>query len=239
MNEKPPLPIPSEAKRIHSRIVDHLKDLAQGDFDSCSGQAFLQDWSKVLGLFDSYLSTLIDHETTGAVCRKGCSFCCYHWVEDVYSFEIEIIASHLRTELADFVDPIVECLHKDVQQIKLLEQITKEKLSATEGLEDEEDFDPHNVLLSSFYQLQTPCPLLSPEGTCLVYEKRPLTCRSYVNLIDPLLCTPEKINQGEIGTYMIDLEAEAIPYLEALHTKFERSRDHTGFRALLLQYLTD
>jgi hypothetical protein len=48
----------------------------------------------------------------------------------------------------------------------------------------------------------TPCPFLSPSNDCLIYDFRPLVCRTYHTLSDPALC-------GVMGENIIQYGVEA------------------------------
>ena len=104
-------------------------------------------------------------------CQKGCDSCCYalfdlSLVEAMYinqafveSFDYGARRSEILTKAAD-IDRKLTRLKRDLYR--------KEK----NGVSKED-------LMQEAAKLRMPCPLLSEEKTCLLYDKRPITCRVY------------------------------------------------------------
>lgn len=235
-SQKEPLPVPSSAVKIHQQIVEELKRLGDLPVHDPLDVKFRTKFNNILEHFESYQSRVVEASAYRKSCSEGCAWCCCHWVEDVNSFEAQIIADYIRCNLPHKKDDIIRKCKDDLTVLENLDTLVNEKL---EQVLCRGDLDPTNLLLSSFYQLKRPCPLLSPEGTCSVYPVRPLTCRIYMSFSDPSRCSPENINDGEIVTYLLDLEEESNELLDELHFRFCRYEGDTGLRSVLMKYLEE
>jgi Fe-S-cluster containining protein len=233
---KLPLPVPAAAENIHKNIFDRLAALEARGFRSCLEPEFKKTWGEILGLIDQYQEAVADASELTMSCKKGCAACCCHWVEDVNSFEAEIIAEHLKEHHPEKVCRIVTQCGKDDKTITNLNDIVESKLADARGDLSATKLDPVDLLLSSFYRLRKPCPLLE-NGFCLAYPVRPLTCRMYVSFSAPSRCEPDYIDEGDTPTYLFDLEEDANSVIDRLHFRFMKSENVTGLRPLLANYL--
>jgi len=234
-NADEPLPVPNSAMRFHERIVETLRELIKCHASSPLDMEFRLGFEKALSLYDDYQRETLSANKKQASCRKGCSLCCYHWAEDVNSFEMQIIADYIKTQSPhDEIKRIIEACRRDVATMENLEKIVDKKF---EALNSRAEIDPAFILLSSFYQLERPCPLLTPEGECGIYTVRPITCRIYMSLSDPICCTPSNINDGEVVTCVLDLQEEANALLDELHLRFRKNEGSSALRAGILEEL--
>jgi Fe-S-cluster containining protein len=235
---KPLLPVPPAALEIHDSIVDKLREILALKCTSCLDQGFRTRLDSILDCLEHYQQVVIDTAGLERSCYKGCGNCCFHWVEDVNSFEAEIIADTVRRFPPQDIVRILAVAAEDARQMESLDTIVEEKY-ASEGADISEEIDRIDLLLSSFYQLKRPCPLLDKNGTCLVYAVRPLTCRVYMSFSEVWRCSPDYINDGDVPTYLLDMEESANMLLDELHFKFLRYNEDTGLRSLLVKYLTE
>ena len=228
-----------KAGRIHDEIVKALRGLIDADYKSPISEDFKGAYSSILGLFTRYQTEVLSFNKKNATCSDGCAACCFHWVEDVNSFECEIIAEYIRCNFPDKINTILKTIKKDEKLIVELERITNIKMDEAEKelRENNSEFDNIDVLLSSFYQFKRPCPLLDKNNRCIVYPVRPLTCRIYLSFSDPVKCEPEYINESEIHTYLLDMEEEANELFDELHFKYDRFGGDSSLRTLLAKYL--
>jgi len=230
-----PLPVPDSAVRVHGDIVASLRALLECSARSPLDADFRRGFEKALSLYDIYQRETLLANKKQASCGPGCSLCCYHWVEDVNSFEIRIIADYIKKNMPDWaVKEIVKTCREDIAAMEKLESVVDEKLAA---LNSAAEIDPSLLLLSSFYQLERPCPLLTQQGECGVYSVRPITCRIYMSLSDPNRCAPNNINDGEVVTCVLDMREEANELLDELHFKFRSRERSSSLRAGLLEEL--
>jgi Fe-S-cluster containining protein len=237
LTAKQPLTVPAEAVEIRQTITQRLLTLRSGLFESCTDPRFGSEWEAVTRDIDRYQEAVARNAGREKTCAAGCASCCFHWVEDVNSFEAELIADLVRREMPDRVGAVVDRCERDGRELERLNAIVEAKLAAAGR--DGEEIDPVDLLLASWYRLKRPCPLLDPEsGTCLVYPLRPLTCRMYVSFSDPARCVPGRPDGRDIPTYLFDLEEEADGIIDALHFKFLRFEGDTGLRSLLGKYLS-
>jgi Fe-S-cluster containining protein len=233
---KPPLPVPAAAQEIHKKIYDRLAALEAGGSRSCREPEFTKAWKETINLIDLY-----QKETAGASrmtisCAKGCAACCCHWVEDVNSFEAEMIAEYLKKHHPQKVGRITAQCERDGKKLADLNDIVETKLAAEHDRPSAAAIDPVDLLLASFYRLRSQCPLLE-NGLCLAYPVRPLTCRMYVSFSTPEQCDPAYIDNDDIPTYLFDLEEAANGIIDRLHFRFLKFENDTGLRSLLAKYL--
>jgi Fe-S-cluster containining protein len=121
-------------------------------------------------------------------CREGCTACCHHIIETT-PIEAELIRRCLE-----------KCLDYSART-SILSEIEKKRAYypgpiALDGEYDEDLQDRH-------FEAHIPCPFLSNDGSCRVYESRPLVCRTYMVFSDPHQC--------KIGNGMAIYEAEYFP----------------------------
>ncbi|KMQ52087.1 hypothetical protein CHISP_1076 [Chitinispirillum alkaliphilum] len=234
--EKPPIPVPESAGKVHEYILEELKKLLHLQVSDCLNTEFRSGFSRILDLFEEYQCLIIDEYGSAMSCARGCSWCCNHWVEDVNSFEAEIIADYIRKNHPAQISQIVKQCKNDLILLENLDDIVSQKVPEN-GLDDGND--SVFILLSSFYQLKRPCPLLDANGGCSIYPVRPLTCRVYMSFSSSKNCHPTNINQEDIPTYIMDLREEANELVDKLHFRFQKYEDDTGLRSLLVKYLGD
>ncbi|MBN1130959.1 MAG: hypothetical protein JXA71_18360 [Chitinispirillaceae bacterium] len=229
------LPVPAAARALQRSMALRLEALIGCPHESCLDASFRRSWENVVSLLEQYQQAIISASGMRPSCAKGCADCCCHWVEDVNSFEAEIIAGYIKKHYSDRVPRIIEACRRGNKRLERLNELVEERVVAAEKM-PEGKIDGIELLLASFYQLQEECPLLE-NNECLVYPVRPITCRMYVRFSDPLRCHPEYIHKGKIPTYLFDPEEEVDRLIDRLHFKFMRFEGDTGLRSLLNKYL--
>jgi Fe-S-cluster containining protein len=234
--KKRPLPLPPAARNTHKKIYGRLAALEQAGIPSCLEPEFKKRWAEILAMIDLYQKQISEGSGMKASCRKGCAACCCHWVEDINSFEAEIIAEYLKKHHPRKVGRIVTRCRNDGKVFRSLNQIVESKLAAACSDPSAAALDPVDLLLASFYRLRNPCPLLA-EGLCLAYPVRPLTCRMYVSFSAPERCDPDYKNREDVPTYIFDLEEKANGIIDRLHFRYLRLENVTGLRPMLAGYL--
>jgi Fe-S-cluster containining protein len=234
--DRKPLPVPPAAAEIHKKIFARLSALSADDICSCQDLGFKAAWSEIVDLICRYQQEIASASHLTISCAAGCSACCCHWVEDVNSFEAEMMAQHLKENHPEKVSRIVTQCKKDEETLANLNGIVESKLAAADRDPAAAGLDPVDLLLASFYRLRSQCPLLD-NGRCLAYPVRPLTCRMYVSFSAPLRCDPRHTDNDDIPTYLFDLDEKANEIIDALHFRFRKFKDDTGLRSLLAKYL--
>jgi Fe-S-cluster containining protein len=230
-----PLTVPPGARLIQRSLVQRLEMLLAHEGESCVCESFRRSWATIVSLLEQYQRAIMDASGLRPSCAKGCADCCCHWVEDVNSFEAEIIAWYLKERFGERIPGIIEACRRSNARLERLSELVEEKLKIVEQRQGKK-VDAVDLLLASFYQLQEECPLLD-KNECMVYLVRPITCRMYASFSDPLRCHPEYIHKGDIPTYLFDPEEEADGLIDRLHFKFMRFKGDTGLRSLLIKYL--
>ncbi len=236
---KPLLPIPPSARKIHADIVRILRGLLDADCPDCVNEEFRRSYRAAMELYDDYQRESVAASGDTCACHEGCWICCCHYPEDVYSFEAELIAAHVRKLPTEQRAWIEESCEKAVYRFEGLKKILREKLSMDEYRSLSEESDPDEILLNSYYRLRNRCPFLDETNRCAVYRIRPLTCRAYINLGDPSVCPPEMINETDTVTYILDLDDEANEMLDTLHCRHEKYPGDTALCSLVLKYLSE
>jgi Fe-S-cluster containining protein len=228
--------VPERARAIQRTMVERLESLLSSKTESCLSESFTSSWEGILSQLEAYQRAIIDASGLTVSCTKGCSVCCCHWVEDVKSFEAEILIEYLRKNHDRRIPRIIEKCRSDNNRFERLSAIVNQKLAAIKSTLRQK-IDVTDLLLASFYQLRIECPLLD-NGNCMIYRVRPMTCRMYVSFSDPAQCNPERINKGRTPTYLFDPEEKIDCLIERLHATYIKSGKDTGLRSLLARYLS-
>lgn len=235
---KPELKIPPSALKLENEMKAILCSLIDMDIDSPLKEPFYSEYMNFLDIFKKFQDETIGASDYKCQCFAGCSFCCNHWVEDVNSFETILMGDYIKKNFPEKVDAIIAAFKEDDQHLHYVSQVMEEKMSEIKDDEELNHLDQTDLLLASYYQLKRPCALLDENGKCSVYDVRPITCRIYFNFSKAEMCDPDKINDPDIPTYLVDVQEETNLLLDKLHLKFARF-ESTGLRSTLVEYLSD
>ena len=236
---KPLLSIPPSAEKIHADIIKILREIIDSNYSDCKDDRFQRAYQGAMNLYDDYQRVSVAASGDALACRAGCWICCCHYAEDVYSFEAEIISSHVKKLPAEIRARIEKSCERAVYEFERVKEIVRKKLAQDEYKPLSEESDPDEILLNSYYQLKNRCPFLDEKNRCVIYPIRPLTCRAYINLGDPSVCPPEMINEADTVTYILDLDDEANDILDELHFRYEIYPEDTSLCSLVLKYLSE
>lgn len=235
---KPELEIPQSAIALEIEMRDILNELIGMDVESPMKSVFYNKYMNFLELLEKFQQETIGASDHKCQCYAGCSFCCNHWVEDVNSFETIILGEYIKEHYPEKIPSFINTFKEDDTNLQFINQIMESKLSEIENDEELNHLDQTDLLLASYYQLKRPCALLDDEGKCSVYSARPITCRIYFNFSKAAMCDPDKINDPDIPTYLVDVQEETNLLLDKLHLKFNRF-ESTGLRSTLVEYLSE
>lgn len=137
----------------------------------------LKNYGALLTAVDQWFSRCLVHAPGGIKCARGCSECCRGL------FDITLLdAWYLKTGF-DRLDEntrrmVLEKAEKRLRMLRLSWPEFDEPCLL--NVRPEEDWDE---LMPD--EDETPCPLLSESGMCLVYKYRPMTCRLHgIPLVD-------------------------------------------------------
>lgn len=138
---------------------------------------------------------------TKASCCKGCFACCYEPV--LISMEE---AKLLRKKIpAD-----------QLQAVKDRTTAWYEKFSASPLIRH---LQPH---VMDYKALRLACPLLDTKGNCIVYEDRPLACRTHTAIGPRELCETDRLHQTYAQSRELDLMVSGILFCDGVNA------DHLG-----------
>ncbi|MGQ7869308.1 YkgJ family cysteine cluster protein [Sunxiuqinia sp. sy24] len=117
-------------------------------------QAMKQQYKAIDQLIDS-ISTVARQQDMPIHCQKGCSYCC-HQAVFANSYELHYLGHLMQQALAK-------------EEMKLIYDKAHSKNKITSDLEEK-----------AMLNYKSPCPLLT-DGSCSVYEARPMACRIYLS----------------------------------------------------------
>jgi len=140
-------------------------------------------------------------------CQKGCTPCCHHIIETT---PIE----------AEMVRRAIEKHPGHSAMMSLLSRIKKNSEHYPPPVTGNRKYD--NDLQARHFEAYTPCPFLSEEGACMIYEARPLLCRMYMVFSDPRLC---RIGDG-MATYEADYYSQVYTGVQSLSLLVYRDLKH-------------
>ncbi len=235
-DDKTQVVITEFAGELLKSIENILAELVSRIDLSPADDEFYLTFCKLFNLYDLFQNEIIDASGINVVCKAGCSNCCCHWVDDVNSFEVMIIIRYLAINHPEIIDSIAISLRKDMDSLTLLKSHVDEKVTEYSFVTDDLP-DKYDLLLLCFYQLERQCALLDDNGRCVVYPVRPFTCRDYINISDPSVCHPDRINEEEPATLILHLSDKVSQLLEILHHRFNEGNPDMSLRSRLLSLL--
>jgi Fe-S-cluster containining protein len=120
-------------------------------------------YREILALADEHFAKVAAASANEMQCRKGCTLCCHGFFE-ITAADVAMVADGVaslpaairKKVVARASDAIVRTAHPDLREC---DASTKERF-----------FDRTE---------QEPCPALSDAGACLIYDARPLVCRTF------------------------------------------------------------
>jgi Fe-S-cluster containining protein len=226
------------ARGLEKRIITILQRLIRHSHPSCIDPQFRSEYEKALLLFSQYQDAVLARYPLKMTCGPGCGNCCYHWPEDTYSFEVQFIASYLKHQRKSELKTITAALRQDIACLEKTRRTVTRRLSDPAEKAALGDFDPYDLVLSSFYRCKRPCPLLAPGGLCSIHPIRPFACRVYISFSAKEYCRPSRIVSDKALTYLLDLEQDASDMFDRLHFMYDVFDGDTSFRSMLYKALS-
>ena len=130
-------------------------------------------------------------------CRKGCTFCCYHYVS-VSLAQGMVIVAHLyqrKDLLQQFLDRYETWREKAESIAEDLDRIRNQALlSSTPMARVIQDTRP---LSTRYFEANIRCPFLV-DDLCSIYPVRPLACSGHHAVSPPEWCAPDSGQKPEI-----------------------------------------
>jgi Fe-S-cluster containining protein len=121
------------------------------------------DYKKILERADRHFTAVMRSQPENLQCGAGCSLCCYGLFE-IGSGDVPVIAEGLAAMPPSRRRKVI----RRAQEI--VEQSAHPNLRECSPAEKEAFFDRTQA---------TPCPNLDEAGLCMMYEHRPLVCRTF------------------------------------------------------------
>jgi len=121
------------------------------------------DYRSILERADRHFATVLESQAKNLQCGAGCSLCCYGLFE-IGSGDVPIIAEGLEKMHPARRKKVIR------RSLEILESSGHPNLRECSGDEKEAFFERTAA---------TGCPNLDEQGLCMMYEHRPLVCRTF------------------------------------------------------------
>jgi Fe-S-cluster containining protein len=122
-----------------------------------------ENYKSILQQADLHFAAVMESQPQNLQCGAGCSLCCYGLFE-IGSGDVPVIAEGLEA-----MHPLRR--RKVIRRaLEIVERSAHPNLRECSAAEKEAFFDRTQA---------TPCPNLDENGLCLMYEHRPLVCRTF------------------------------------------------------------
>jgi len=122
-----------------------------------------ETYKRILSRADEFFDSVMQAQRRNLQCGQGCSLCCYGLFE-IGSADVAVIADGLATLNPARRDMIIR------RAVEIVASSDHPNLRECTPVEKEEFFDR---------TASTPCPNLDDQGLCMIYEHRPLVCRTF------------------------------------------------------------
>jgi Fe-S-cluster containining protein len=121
------------------------------------------DYKAILARADQHFRSVMDAQPRNLQCGAGCSLCC-HGLFEIGSGDVPLLAEGLEKMHPMRRKMVIR------RALEIVEKNGHPNLRECSGIEKEEFFDRTQA---------TPCPNLDEAGRCMMYEHRPLVCRTF------------------------------------------------------------
>ena len=121
------------------------------------------DYRDILDRADRHFATVVDAQPQNLQCGAGCSLCCYGLFE-IGSGDVPLLAEGLAALHPMRRKKIIR------KALEIVETSRHPNLRECSGTQKDAFFERTDA---------TPCPNLDEAGRCMMYEHRPLVCRTF------------------------------------------------------------
>ncbi|MGH7487032.1 MAG: YkgJ family cysteine cluster protein [bacterium] len=122
-----------------------------------------ETYKQILSHADEFFDFVMKSQPENMQCGRGCSLCCYGLFE-IGAADVAVIADGLAELNSARRDMIIR------RAIEVVASSRHPNLRECSPIEKETFFDR---------TASTPCPNLDDSGLCMIYEHRPLVCRTF------------------------------------------------------------
>jgi Fe-S-cluster containining protein len=141
--------------------------------------------------YDAWLAAVLVTEGRKVTCSRGCDACCRHFVSSVEPFELIALDHHVKSR-SDYADMVIASHRRTV---------VYEKIMREEGGDEEAD----DRALYRYFTRGHPCGFLNGDGTCGVYEWRPMSCRMFYAESSPRFCAGKELASPWNKNFQVEL----------------------------------
>lgn len=153
---------------------------------------------RIHAAYDACVAEVLLTEGRRTTCAKSCSACCRHFVASVEPFELLALDAALKSR-PDYSGKIVSSFRKSRLYDELL---SREQAS---GMPEEEADDRATY---RYFLKGIPCAFLEPDGSCGVYEHRPMACRMFFAESSPRFCAGKAIASPWNRNFQVEMSQE-------------------------------
>jgi Fe-S-cluster containining protein len=165
----------------------------------------LRDLKTIFELTDKALEPFLRNSS----CEKGCNACCYLIVEST-AIEAEMVRRYMEEHL------------DDEERRRVVKKIKEAKRHYPDPVRTDEEFS--DSLVEKHFALNMPCPFLSSEGLCTIYEVRPINCRKHVVFSDPSQCKMMAATASYEAEYFLHVDPGLNCLSTLVYPKFNYNR---------------
>lgn len=138
-------------------------------------------------------------------CRKGCTYCCSHYVAAPLAHGI-VIVDYLynnKTLLRLFINTYKKWRHKGYDISRNNDRIRNQAFSLSKPIED--IIDVTRPLSMRYLEMEIPCPFLV-NNACSIYAVRPMPCSGQYSVSPPDWCAVGTDNKADVHQIVPDDE---------------------------------
>jgi len=122
-----------------------------------------ETYKRILSRADEFFDSVMQSQPQNLQCGRGCSLCCYGLFE-IGAADVAVIADGLSKLNPARRDMIIR------RAVDIVASSRHPNLRECSPIEKDEFFER---------TASTPCPNLDDSGLCMIYEHRPLVCRTF------------------------------------------------------------
>ena len=186
---------------------ENILKLSHGKGATIDKEKALRDLKTIFELTDKALELFLRNSS----CEKGCNACCY-LIVDSTAIEAEMV----RRYMEEYLD--------DDERSRVLKKIKEAKRHYPDPVGTDEEFP--DALVEKHFAMNIPCPFLSSEGLCTIYEVRPINCRKHIVFSDPSQCEKMAVTAGYEAEYFLHVDPALNCLSVLVYPKFNYNRHY-------------
>ncbi|HEX2612229.1 MAG TPA: YkgJ family cysteine cluster protein [Fibrobacteria bacterium] len=148
--------------------------------------------------YDACVARVLITEGRKTACSKACSACCSHFVASVEPFELLALDAEIKRR-PDYAEKIVSSFRKSTVYDGLLAR------EHEAGVPDEEADDRATY---RYFLKGLPCAFLEADGSCGVYDQRPMACRMFFAESSPRFCSGQYLASPWNRNFQVEMPQE-------------------------------